>query len=221
MYDDQQQAPEGGLPAGDPLAGAVRITSDAEITELLGTPHPVVIDKVRPDIGEFERLWLAHSPFCMIATSAADGSCDVSPRGDPPGFAQVLDPTTVVIPDRPGNRRADGWRNVLANPRVGTVFMVPGLGEVLRINGTAELVRDAPFFERLALDGVLPRLALVIRTQEVYFHCSRALTRGGVWRPESWAPEALPPRPPTRPRGEERQAAPARPTGQDRLASAK
>ncbi|SOD64526.1 hypothetical protein SAMN06297387_11793 [Streptomyces zhaozhouensis] len=178
----------------DPLAGVVPVTSEDEITELLGPPHPIVIAKVRSDLGDFERQWLALSPFCLIATSAADGSCDVTPKGDPPGFAKVLDSTTLVIPDRPGNRRADGWRNVLSNGQVGTVFFLPGHGETLRINGTAQLVRDAPFFDQLALDGVPPRMALVIRTRQVYRHCSRALTKSGLWKPETWPATA--PKPP-------------------------
>ncbi|WP_129842546.1 MSMEG_1061 family FMN-dependent PPOX-type flavoprotein [Streptomyces sp. RFCAC02] len=182
----------GPAPLDDPLAGAVRISSEGELDALLGTPHPVVIDKVRPDLGESERDWIARSPLCMVATSAPDGTCDVSPRGDPPGFVQVLDATTLALPDRRGNRRADNWRNVLGNPHVGLVFLIPGVGETLRVNGTAELVRDAPFFDRLALAGDPPQLALVVRTQEVFLHCSRSLTRAGVWRPGTWAPGEAP-----------------------------
>ncbi|GAA2056253.1 pyridoxamine 5'-phosphate oxidase family protein [Streptomyces carpaticus] len=162
------------------------VTSAGELSEIVGTPHPVVIDKVKKELGEFERKWLAKSPFCVLSTSAADGSCDVSPRGDPAGFALVLDDTTIAIPDRLGNRRVDSWRNVLSNPQVGLVFMIPGVNETLRINGRATLVRDGEFFDRMALKGRRPALALIVRTDEVFLHCSNALRRSGVWDPESW-----------------------------------
>lgn len=174
--------------------GAVPVTSDAELTELAGEPHPIVVEKVKSALGVFEREWLRHSPFCLIATSGADGTCDVSPKGDPAGFVHVLDDHTIAVPDRPGNRRLDGWRNVLRNGHAGLIFLIPGRGETLRINGRAAVVRDAPFFDQLALDGARPLMALLVRTDEVYLHCSRSLTRAGLWRPDSWAPDAAPAR---------------------------
>lgn len=173
----------------------VEITSVAELTELVGQPTEGVAGKVRTSLHELDRAWLAASPFCLIATSDTEGRCDVSPKGDPRGFTLVLDDTTIVLPDRPGNRRVDGFRNILANPHVGLVFLVPGRGDTLRINGHATLVREAPFFDDLIVRGHRPKLAMVVRVEEVFYHCSKAFLRSDLWRPESWAPEAVAKRP--------------------------
>lgn len=174
--------------------GAVEITSEAELRELLGPVTPAAARKERQSLHEYHRQWIARSPLCLIGTSAADGSCDVSPKGDPPGFAKVLDDTTLVIPDRPGNRRADGYRNILANPHVGLLFLVPGRGDTLRVNGRARLLRDAPFFDTMTVQGHRPALALVVETEEIYFHCSRAFLRSGLWQTDTWDPGAAPSR---------------------------
>jgi hypothetical protein len=173
----------------------VEITSVAELTELVGQPTAGAAGKVRTGLHELDRAWLAASPFCLIATSDAEGRCDVSPKGDPPGFTLVLDDTTIVLPDRPGNRRVDGFRNILANPHVGLVFLVPGRGDTLRINGHATLVRDAPYFDDLIVRGHRPKLAMTVRVEEVFYHCSKAFLRSDLWRPESWLPDAVPNRP--------------------------
>lgn len=170
----------------------VEITSEDELTELVGQPIRRVAEKVRPRLHEFDRRWLADSPFCLIATSDADGRCDVSPKGDPRGFTLVLDDTTIAIPDRPGNRRADGFRNVLANPHVGLIYLVPGRNDTLRINGRATLVREAPFFDELVVKGHRPRLALVVDIEEVFYHCAKAFMRSALWRPETWQPSTVP-----------------------------
>jgi PPOX class probable FMN-dependent enzyme len=175
-------------------AGLVEITSEAELRELLGPPTPQAANKERPSLHEHDKQWLARSPFCLIATAGADGSCDVSPKGDPPGFTLVLDDTTIAIPERPGNRRADGFHNVLANPHVGLLFLVPGRGDTLRINGRARLVREAPFFDRMIVKGHRPAIALVVEVEEVFFHCSKAFLRSALWKPETWNPEAVPTR---------------------------
>jgi PPOX class probable FMN-dependent enzyme len=177
------------------LSGLVEVTSDQELTEIVGgAPTPAVADKVRTVLEDVHRQWLAASPFCLVATADAEGNCDVSPKGDPPGFTLVLDDTTIAIPERPGNRRADGFRNVLANPHVGLVYLVPGRGDTLRINGRARLVRDAPFFDEMVVKGHRPRLALVVEIEQVFFHCAKAFMRSKLWRPETWNPEALPSR---------------------------
>jgi uncharacterized protein len=177
------------------LSGLVEVTTDAELTELVGgEPKPAVVDKVRTALQDPHRQWLAASPLCLIATADAQGNCDVSPKGDPPGFTRVLDDTTIAIPDRPGNRRADGFRNVLSNPHVGLVFLIPGRGDTLRINGRARLVRDAPFFDEMVVKGHRPRLALVVEIEQVFFHCAKAFMRSKLWHPETWDPEALPSR---------------------------
>ncbi len=140
----------------------IEITSETELSELLGAPSARAANKDRVRLHERDREWLAASPFCLVATASADGSCDVSPKGDPPGFTLVLDDATIAIPERSGNRRADGFRNVLANPHVGLIYLVPGRGDTLRINGRARVVRDAPFFDRMIVKGNRPQLALVV-----------------------------------------------------------
>ncbi|MFA1544547.1 pyridoxamine 5'-phosphate oxidase family protein [Actinomadura monticuli] len=168
------------------------ITSPEELRELLGAPMRRAIDKERRTLHARDREWLARSPFCLISTSDAAGGCDVSPKGDPPGFAHVIDDTTIAIPDRPGNRRADGFMNVLSNPHVGLIFLVPGRGETLRINGRATLLRDAPFFDEMVVRGHRPALALVVDIEQIFFHCAKALMRSKLWKPETWEPDALP-----------------------------
>jgi PPOX class probable FMN-dependent enzyme len=155
---------------------------------------PAVVNKDRVRLHARDREWLAMSPFCLIATAGTDGSCDVSPKGDPPGFTLVLDDTTLAIPERPGNRRADGFHNVLSNPHVGLIYVVPGRTDTLRINGRARLVRDAPFFDRLVVKGHRPKLALVVEIEQIFFHCAKAFMRSALWQPETWQPESLPSR---------------------------
>ncbi|WP_084963262.1 pyridoxamine 5'-phosphate oxidase family protein [Thermoactinospora rubra] len=168
------------------------VTSEQELREILGEVMPRAAAKDRPKLHERDREWLAASPFCLIATSAADGTCDVSPKGDPPGFTHVIDDTTIAIPDRPGNRRADGWRNVLSNPHVGLIYLIPGRNETLRVNGRARLLRDAPFFDEMVVKGHRPRLALVVEIEQIFFHCAKAFLRSRLWQPETWLPDALP-----------------------------
>ena len=148
---------------GVPVAGSddrteaddqVEITSAAELRELLGEPMPRAVTKERTLLHEMDREWLANSPFCLIATSNAAGDCDVSPKGDPPGFAVVVDDTTIAIPERPGNRRADGVLNILQNPQVGLQFVIPGRGDTLRVNGRATLLSDAPYADRMEVKGI-------------------------------------------------------------------
>ncbi len=170
----------------------VEISSEAELTELLGAPVPRAVTKERIRLHERDREWLAASPFCLVATSGADGTCDVSPKGDPPGFTLVLDDQTIAIPERPGNRRADGFRNILGNPHVGLIYLVPGRKETLRINGRATLIREAPFFEGMIVKGHRPQLAVVVEIEQIFFHCMKAFLRSRLWEPDSWQPDALP-----------------------------
>ncbi|MBO0775040.1 MAG: pyridoxamine 5'-phosphate oxidase family protein [Actinobacteria bacterium] len=175
------------------LDGMQEVTSQAELRELLGgDPKPRAITKERARLHQRDREWLAASPFCLIATSGPDGSCDVSPKGDPPGFTRVIDDATIAIPDRYGNRRADGFRNILANPHVGTLFLVPGRRETLRINGRARLVREAPFFSEMIVKGHRPTVALVVEIEQIFFHCMKSFMRAHLWEPETWAPDRLP-----------------------------
>lgn len=172
----------------------MEITSEAQLRELLGEPLPRVAGKDRSALHEYDKQWLASSPLCLIATSSADGSCDVSPKGDPPGFTLVLDDTTIAVPERPGNRRADGFRNILANPHVGLIYLIPGRGDTLRINGRARLVRDAPFFAELTVKGHRPLLALIVEIEQVFYHCSKAFLRSNLWQPTTWDAGTVPSR---------------------------
>ena len=171
------------------------LTTEAELVALLGEPTPKVRDKGRPALTETDRAWLAATPFCVMATAAADGTCDASPKGDPAGeLVHVLDDRTIAIAERPGNRRADGYRNILSNPHVGLNFLIPGRGDTLRVNGRARLVSDAPFFDDLVVKGHRPLLAIVVDIEDVYFHCAKAFLRSNLWKPETWDPEGLVPR---------------------------
>ncbi|TDC64227.1 pyridoxamine 5'-phosphate oxidase family protein [Micromonospora sp. KC207] len=172
----------------------VEITSHEELRDLLGAPMPRAAVKERQVLHDRDRQWLAAAPFCLVATAGADGTCDVSPKGDPPGFALVLGDTTIAIPERPGNRRADGYRNILDNPHVGLIFLIPGRTDTLRINGRARLVRDAPFFDDLVVRGHRPVLAIVVEIEQIFYHCAKAFLRSELWRPETWQPDALPSR---------------------------
>ncbi|WP_229398682.1 pyridoxamine 5'-phosphate oxidase family protein [Micromonospora okii] len=172
----------------------VEITSHEELRELLGTPNARAANKERRVLHERDRQWLAASPFCLVATAGADGTCDVSPKGDPPGFTLVLDDTTIAVPERPGNRRADGYRNILDNPHVGLLYLIPGRTDTLRINGRARLVRDAPFFDDMVVKGHRPILAVVVEIEQIFYHCAKAFFRSELWRPETWQPDALPSR---------------------------
>jgi uncharacterized protein len=172
--------------------GYVELTSEAELRELLGTPMPRALTKERRALHEVDREWLAASPFCLIATSDAAGTCDVSPKGDPAGFVHVVDDTTIAIPDRPGNRRADGFSNILSNPHIGALFLIPGRGETLRINGRARLITDAPFFEEMIVKGHRPKLAILLEIEHIFFHCAKAFMRSSLWKPETWDPDVLP-----------------------------
>ncbi|MGW7489239.1 pyridoxamine 5'-phosphate oxidase family protein [Streptomyces sp. NPDC054786] len=176
------------------VTGVVEVASEAELRELIGEPSSHAANKTRHRLHDLDRQWLAHSPFCVMATADAQGRCDVSPKGDPAGFTHVLDDTTLVIPDRPGNKRLDGMVNILGNPQVGLNYFLPGRGDTLRINGRARLLRDAPFFDELTVKGNRPRLALLVAVEEVFYHCSKAFLRSELWNPETWQPDALPSR---------------------------
>jgi PPOX class probable FMN-dependent enzyme len=172
-----------------------QITSVDELVALIGVPLPRVANKVRHELHELDREWLAASPFCLVATSDETGACDVSPKGDPPGqLAYVIDDNTIALAERPGNRRADGYKNVLGNPHVGLIFLIPGRGDTLRINGRARLVSDAPFFDDMIIKGNRPILAVVVDIEEIFHHCAKAFLRSQLWRPETWG-DPVPSRP--------------------------
>lgn len=171
----------------------VEIASAAELREIVGAPMERAVKKVRATLHPHHRSWIAASPYFMIATCDGSGQCDVSPKGDPPGSVHVLDDRTLVIADRPGNRRVDSFLNVLSNPHVALLFLVPGRLDTLRVNGRARLIREAPFFDDLVVKEHRPSLALLVEIDEVFFHCPKASKRSSVWQPETWPdPASLP-----------------------------
>ncbi len=164
-----------------------------ELRAIVGQPSQGVIDKVQPGIDELSAAWIEASPFMLIATSDAQGNMDVSPKGDPAGFVHVLNETTLLIPDRPGNRRVDTLGNILQNPKVGLIFLVPGKEETLRVNGRARIVRDADLRDQFAVKGKAPALLIAVSTDEVYFHCAKCMIRSNLWDTvESSVNDALP-----------------------------
>jgi uncharacterized protein len=171
------------------------LTSLEALVDLLGEPNARAAGKGRPALLDVDRDWLAASPFCVMATADDQGRCDASPKGDPAGsLVHVIDDRTIALAERPGNRRADGYRNILLNPHVGLNFLIPGRGDTLRVNGRARLVSDAPFFDEMLVKGHRPILAVVVDIEDVFFHCAKAFLRSRLWQPESWAPEARVPR---------------------------
>jgi PPOX class probable FMN-dependent enzyme len=172
-------------------AGSVQRASDChiistvdELAQLLGTVPEASIKKEVPFLSAEYRAMIEASPFCVLATSGPDG-LDVSPRGDPPGFIAVEDERTLLLPERRGNNRADSLRNLLTDPRVALLFMIPGVGETLRVNGTARISTDPRLLERFPMQGKLPRCVLVIHVETVFFQCARAIQRSQLWAPRT------------------------------------
>ena len=160
------------------------ISSEGELREVIGSPAEVVVSKISPRLNDLTRQFVERSPFMCLATSAPDGSCDVSPRGDPAGFVRILDERTLLIPDRPGNRIADSLRNILANPHVGLLFLIPGVGDTFRVNGRARLVTDEELLAGSEVEGKTPKLGILVEVDECYTQCSKALIRSDLWNPE-------------------------------------
>lgn len=162
------------------------IDAEAGLRSLLGEPSDLVRSKIADRLNDVTRQFIERSPFLCLATSAADGSCDVSPKGDPAGFVQILDEKTLLLPDRPGNRLADSLRNIVQNPHVALLFVIPGVTDTFRVNGRAEIVTDPELLEPCAVEGKVPKLALRIEIDEAYGHCSKAFLRSNFWDPASY-----------------------------------
>ena len=159
------------------------IPDPAALRVHLGPVSPMAERKVMHRLDAHARRFIALSPFLVIATADGDGGLDASPRGDPPGFVQVLDDTTLFLPDRPGNNRVDSLANILATPGVGLLFFVPGVEETLRVNGTARLTTDGSLLANAEVQGRVPRTGLVVAITELFFHCGKALKRSSLWDP--------------------------------------
>lgn len=157
------------------------IQDEAALRAIIGNPSERVVAKAISHLDDICRAFIAASPFLLIASSDAAGHTDVSPKGDPAGFVHVLDDQHLVIPDRPGNRRADTLTNVLQNPHVGILFLIPGNEDTLRVNGTVQIVRDLALRERLTMQGKMPELALVVHVEEVFLHCAKCMRRSNLW----------------------------------------
>ena len=168
------------------------VTTELELREMLGVPASRSVLKERHALDAHFRAFIARSPFLLMATAGADGTCDVSPKGDAPGFVLVLDDTRLVIPERPGNKRFDGMKNLLANPHIGLIFLVPGREETLRINGRAWITKDPELLTRCVAQGKTPNLAIGVEIEQCFLHCVKAFRRSKLWAHAEWpAPDAL------------------------------
>ncbi len=172
-------------------AHAVRTVE--ELYGVNGEPREAIVTKHTSFLTPLLVEFLEKAPFFALATANADGSCDVTPRGDAPGAVVVLDERTIAIPDRPGNRRIDSMRNIVANPHVGLLFLIPAVDETVRVNGRATITRDPALLAAMPMQGKTPKLAIVVDIDEVFMHCARAFLRSGLWQPESWPdPDTIP-----------------------------
>ena len=169
------------------------ITDAAQFRALMGEPPPPCVAKTIASLDRHCRAFIGRSPFVLIASANARGQMDISPKGDAPGFVRILDDKALAVPDRPGNRRADTFTNILQNPKVGLIFLVPGKTETLRVSGTAQIVRDSNLRESMSAHGKTPDFALVVEIEEAFFHCSKCIMRSNLWKPAEWpALEGLP-----------------------------
>jgi PPOX class probable FMN-dependent enzyme len=163
------------------------VTTEDELRTVIGgDPSPLAIAKEQRTLDVHCRNFIARAPFVLVATADAAGRCDVSPKGDAAGFVLVLDERHVLIPDRPGNKRLDGMRNLLQNPHVGLIFLIPGVEETLRVNGRGWIVRDDDLLARCEMRGKVPTLGIGVEVEQAFIHCAKAFKRSGLWEPERW-----------------------------------
>ena len=165
------------------------VTSEEELREVIGSPNPVVESKVMKVLDQTACEFIANAPLVMMATVGPDGGVDVSPKGDSPGFVRVDSPTQLVIPDRPGNKMALGFSNLLANPEIGLIFVMPDMGETLRVKGRATISRDPALLESFAVENKPAILCTVVEVYESMLHCGKAMIRSKLWQPETWTNE--------------------------------
>ncbi len=163
------------------------LTKEDEIRAVVDGIHPTQTSKVLDHIDAFCQAWIEKSPFLVMTTVDAAGNLDASPKGDPAGFVRVIDDKTMAIPDRPGNRRYDGFRNILQTGRIGLIFLVPNRNEVVRVNGSALVVRDQELRSSMAIKDRIPEFAIVVNVEEAFYHCGKAIIRSGLWLPENAA----------------------------------
>ncbi|WFU51183.1 pyridoxamine 5'-phosphate oxidase family protein [Sinorhizobium terangae] len=157
------------------------IEDERSLRGLFEPTHSLAILKCQNSLGEHAREFIRRSPFLCIGSQHLDGNADVSPRGDPPGFVKILDELTLAIPDRPGNNRLDTLSNIIANPNVGLLFVIPGFEDTLRVNGRATLTRDPELLKSMGVAGRIPKLAIIVSVSEVFMHCAKAFRRSRLW----------------------------------------
>jgi uncharacterized protein len=160
------------------------ITSEAELREIIGSPAELIVAKIADRLNQLTRRFIERSPFLCVATASRDGGLDVSPRGDPAGFVQILDERTLVLPERPGNRLADTLTNLLGDPRIALLFLIPGVGDTFRVNGRGVITDDPELLAPCTVEGKPPRLGILVSIEEAYTQCPKALIRSELWNPE-------------------------------------
>ena len=160
------------------------ITDEAELRAIIGSPAELIQAKIADRLNDLTRQFIERSPFVCVATASPDGGLDVSPRGDPPGFVRILDERTLLLPDRPGNKLADTFTNLLADPRIGLLFLIPGVGDTFRVNGRAVITDDPDLLEPSTVDGKPPRLGILVSIEAAYTQCPKALIRSELWNPD-------------------------------------
>lgn len=164
------------------------LTSEAQLREILPDQYPSQTGKVIDHIDDHIRVWIERSPFLTMATVSSTGQVDLSPKGDPAGFVKVLDEKTLAVPDRPGNHRFDSFLNIMQTGRIGLVFLVPNRREVVRVAGSAQVVRDLELREQLAVNDKVPDFVVFVRVEEAFYHCGKAVIRSRLWEPEAALP---------------------------------
>jgi PPOX class probable FMN-dependent enzyme len=162
---------------------AFAITDEHSLRSLFPAITPLAVQKCQSELDKHAQAFIQRSPFLCIGTQSRDGRADVSPRGDPAGFVKIVDRHTLAIPDRPGNNRLDSLVNILSNPTVGLLFIIPGFDDTLRVNGRASLVNDPQILSGMSVDGRVPKLAIVVRVNEAFMHCAKAFRRSRLWDP--------------------------------------
>jgi uncharacterized protein len=186
-------APFGLIGSGTATIVRRVIETESALRDVIGAPSPLVAGKIADRLNDIFREYIERSPFVCVATVSPDGGLGVSPRGDPAGFVRSLDERTLLIPERPGNKIADTLTNVIATGRIALLFLVPGVGETLRVNGSARITDDAALLEQSAVEGLTPKLGLVVMVEEAYTQCSKALLRSDLWNPDSHVdPKTMP-----------------------------
>jgi hypothetical protein len=184
------QRDKGGMSMSTEQRFADVVTSEEQFRAVIGHPSHRVLKKEISFLDASCRAFIAKSPFVFVASCDAEGRMDISPKGDPSGFVYIIDDRTLAIPDRPGNRRADTFQNLLQNPHVGLLFLIPGKSETLRVSGRAIIVRDSALLERMTVDGKIPGLALVVTVEQAFLHCPKCMIRSALWDQKSWPDES-------------------------------